>query len=152
MRVVIDEKGLNESNPEAGTSLTVRGNIIATAVSAPILDATTIGSTGTNTYRGSVRVIATVPSAYPYTTLSTDNQVAVDSTVPRIILLASGTTELEQVIIDAGDLSLTNPITVGLANALKKLNGVVNGTVVIATNGALRGFKRDANGNWRGGV
>lgn len=38
MRVIIDEKGLNESNPEAGTSLNVRGNIIATGltVNGPI--------------------------------------------------------------------------------------------------------------------
>lgn len=32
MRVVIDSKGLNQSNPEAGTSLNVRGNVIATGV------------------------------------------------------------------------------------------------------------------------
>lgn len=32
MRVIIDSKGLNESNPEAGTSLTVAGNIIATDI------------------------------------------------------------------------------------------------------------------------
>lgn len=32
MRVVIDQKGLNESNPEAGTSLNVHGNIIATGI------------------------------------------------------------------------------------------------------------------------
>lgn len=38
MRVTIDSKGLNESNPEAGTSLNVVGNIIATGltVNGPI--------------------------------------------------------------------------------------------------------------------
>lgn len=42
MRVTIDSKGLNESNPEAGTSLNVVGNIIATGltVNGPISGST----------------------------------------------------------------------------------------------------------------
>ena len=54
-------------------------------------------------------------------------------------------------IIDAGDSSASNNITVSVASG-KKLNGTTNGTGTIATNGALRGFKRDALGLWRGGV
>lgn len=94
----------------------------------------------------------TIPGAYPYTTLDTDQEVAVNTTAARTIKLAAGATVLDQVIMDASDLSGTNPITVGVSDAMKSLNGVVNGTVSIGVNGALRGFHRDAAGNWHGGV
>jgi hypothetical protein len=32
MRVIIDQRGLVETNPEAGTSLNVHGNVIATGL------------------------------------------------------------------------------------------------------------------------
>lgn len=62
MRVVIDEKGINESNPEAGTSLNVHGNIIATgltingAISATIPANPTfyVASTGNNSNTGTI--------------------------------------------------------------------------------------------------
>lgn len=95
----------------------------------------------------------TTPGAYPYTTLDTDQEVNVDTAGgARTIKLASGTTLLDQVIMDGADNSGVNNITVGVADATKTLNGVVNGTVMIAVSGALRGFHRDTNGNWHGGV
>ncbi len=96
-------------------------------------------------------VIATVPGAYPYTTVAADREIAVDSSSARTIVLEFALSEKELVIIDAGDLSNTHNITVSVASG-KKLNGGVDGTVTIATNGAMRGFKRDALGLWRGGV
>ncbi len=94
----------------------------------------------------------TTPGAYPYTTLAGDSHVRVDTASARSILLVDGSTNIVQLIEDGGDLSGTNNITVSLANTAKKLNGTTNGTLVIATNGAVRSFSRDTSGNWRGGV
>ncbi len=94
----------------------------------------------------------TTPVSYPYTTLSTDTHIRVDSSSPRSIVLHDGSTSIAIVVEDGGDLSASNNITVSLANSAKKLNGGVNGTCVVAVNGAVRSFVRDASGNWRGGV
>jgi hypothetical protein len=96
---------------------------------------------------------ATVPGAYPYTTLAADKWIDVDTTSAGVtVLLLDGSTVIEQVISDASYTAGTNNITVGVANAAKKMNGTVNGTVVINQSGAKRLFRRDTNGQWSGGV
>jgi hypothetical protein len=97
-------------------------------------------------------VSVATPSSYPYTTNDADDQIDVDSSIARSILLSAGNTRLWQVIADVGDNASAATITVGLEDATKTLNGVLNGTVDITDDGAMRGFYRDTDGNWHGGV
>ncbi len=97
-------------------------------------------------------ITPTVPTAYPYTTLDTDQFIEVDTTEERTIVLNDGTTRVWLVIADAADLSSSNPITIELENSAKTLNGTVDGTFSISANGAQRGFWRSANGAWHGGT
>jgi len=75
MRVVIDQKGINESNPEAGTSLNVHGNIIATGLtingnSAATVSTNTVALTfdstsgvdGTTNFKSWAGYLAVTPS------------------------------------------------------------------------------------------
>lgn len=106
----------------------------------------------TTVYSGGQSVKGTVPGGYPYATLPSDGKVLVDCSGGIVtVLLADGTTELDQWIVDAKDSSLANPITVGVANVAKKLNGTVNGTFTINQKGATRLFTRTTDGNWHGG-
>ncbi len=97
-------------------------------------------------------VVATVPGAYPYTTVAADREIAVDSAGgARTIVLEFALSEHELVVCDTPAAAATHNITVSVASG-KKLNGSADGTVTIATSGAMRGFKRNALGEWIGGV
>jgi hypothetical protein len=133
--------------------VTQDGNVLVASAGFFGVANPTIGSgTGVVTSKGGSSILATAPGAYPYQMLDSDGWITVDCSAARTILLKDDTTKAEVIIADGTAQAGTNNITVGVANAAKKLNGTVNGTVTINVNGAFKGFWRDTNGQWYGGV